>query len=95
MSEIVKTYITEEGFTKEEIIEQFRKIGIDKMSDCFIALTLGIVGQFMLSSHSKMFIFEDMLSSLEKKYSESEVLIIKDAMNMLIAKYNNHNDFMG
>lgn len=95
MSDIVKTYITEDWFTKEEIIEQFRKIGVDKMSDCFIALTLGIIGQFMLSSYSKLFIFEDMLSSLKKKYSESEVQIIKEAINMLIAKYNNHNDFMG
>ena len=43
------------------------KIGSEVMSDCFVALCLSTLRQFLLSSNSKHFIFSDMFDILKEK----------------------------
>ena len=72
------------------------KLGSEVMSDCFVALCLSTLRQFLLSSHSKYFIFSDMFDILGKKgYSPEQIQDIKAAMQLIIDKYNTSNSFMG
>ena len=72
------------------------KLGSEVMSDCFVALCLSTLRQFLLSSHSKYFIFSDMFDILEKKgYTTEQINDIKTAMQLIIDKYNTTNSFMG
>ena len=72
------------------------KIGSEVMSDCFVALCLSTLRQFLLSSNSKHFIFSDMFDILkEKGYTTEQINDIKVAMQLIIEKYNTYNNFMG
>ena len=72
------------------------KIGSEVMSDCFVALCLSTLRQWLLSSDSKYFIFSDMFGILkEKGYTDEQIQDIKAAMQLIIEKYNTYNEFMG
>ena len=72
------------------------KIGTEVMSDCFVALCLSTLRQWLLSSDSKYFIFSDMFDILSKRgYTIEQINEIKMAMQLIIEKYNIKNDFMG
>ena len=90
----------EEEIIKEEPIDLVKEInkGINTevMADCFVALSLSVLRQFLLSSEHKYFIISDMLSNLEKKgYSEEEMNKIKMAMNTIVDNYRTSNSFVG
>jgi len=90
MSEIIQTEAKVNLY--EEIYEV---IGDRVMADCFIALCLSVIRQWLLSSDHKFFIFNGMLKMLETKYSEQEVDKIKQGLQIIIEKYNVYNDFVG
>ena len=70
-------------------------IGDKIMADCFIALCVSTLSQFLLSSDHKFFIFQNMFSILETKYTEEQVNRIKESISLIIEKYNIYNDFVG
>lgn len=83
---------------KAEKINDFRDCAIPEnmVKDAFSALALSVLGEFFLSGDSKYFIFQGMLSNLEKmNYSEKEIEKFKVAVNEAIKKFHKPNDFMG
>jgi hypothetical protein len=82
--------------TKVSLYNEVNEIIGDKiMADCFIALCVSTLGQFLLSSDHKFFIFQNMFSILETKYTEEQVNRIKESIALIIEKYNIYNDFVG
>ena len=77
--------------------ERGERILNDKiMADCFIAMTLSMMEQFMMSSTLKYFIIQGMYTNLrDKGYSEEDMKKIENAMLKIAASYNQTNSFMG
>lgn len=66
------------------------------MRDCFVALTMSIMGEYFISGDTKYFIFHGMIGNLEKMgYSTDEIEKFKDIVNKLLATFHKKNDFMG
>lgn len=66
------------------------------LADCFGALVMSIFDQWLLSSSSKMFIFQDMLNLLRRMgYEESEVERIHDMLKLAASRHNKESNFMG
>ena len=86
---------------KEEALippgEQGKRILSDKvMADCFIAMTLSMMEEFMMTSTRKYFIIQGMYSNLKRiGYSEVEMEKIENFMMKIAASYNQTNSFMG
>lgn len=81
---------------KVTLYEEVNEIISDKlMADCFIALFISMLRQWLLSSDHKFFITHGMLNILKEKYSEEQVDRIKQALQLIIEKYNVYNDFVG
>lgn len=83
---------------KDNGIEVWRGIKIpdSMLKDAFPALTLAILNEFFLSSYTKYFIFQGMLSNLEKmNYSEEEIEEFRKAINQCYANFHKPNGFMG
>lgn len=88
---------TGEEVEKVNLLQEVKDtIGTETMADCFVALCLSTLRQWLLSSDSKYFIFHDMLDILEKKgYSEEQMNSVRLAMQLIVEKYNVKNSFMG
>jgi hypothetical protein len=81
---------------KLNLYEEINEIISDKlMADCFVALFVSVLRQWLLSSDHKFFIVNGMLNILETKYSEQQIERIKQALQTIIEKYNVYNDFVG
>ena len=81
---------------KLNLYEEINEIISDKlMADCFVALFVSVLRQWLLSSDHKFFIVNGMLNILETKYSEQQIDRIKQALQTIIEKYNVYNDFVG
>ena len=81
---------------KLTLYQEVNEIINDKlMSDCFIALFVSMLRQWLLSSDHKFFIIHGMLNSLSEKYSKAQIERIKQALQIIIEKYNVYNDFVG
>lgn len=92
----VSVEIIEEEIPKPVLREELGKLlGESVMSDCFIALIVSTLKQFLLSSDHKYFIVSGMLSFLETKYSDEEMEKIKIGMQLIVEKYNVYNSFVG
>jgi hypothetical protein len=66
------------------------------LNDAFTALCLSILGEFFMSGDTKYFIFQGMLSNLEKKgYSEEDMNKFKEATQRIFDTYHKPNGFMG
>ena len=64
--------------------------------DCFIALTLSMLQQSLLSSDHKFFIIQGMYENLkEKGYNEKQMEWIENAMKKIVSRFNIKNDFVG
>jgi len=81
---------------KLNLYEEINEIISDKlMADCFVALFVSVLREWLLSSDHKFFIVNGMLNILETKYSEQQIERIKQALQTIIEKYNVYNDFVG
>lgn len=84
----------------DELIEDkntvLDKIPDSMINDAFTALCLSILGEFFMSGDAKYFIFQGMLSNLEKKgYSKEEMDNFKEATKRIFDTYHKPNGFMG
>ncbi len=92
----MKDLVQSENEIRLTLYEEVNEIISDKlMADCFVALFVSMLRQWLLSSDHKFFITHGMLDILSKKYSEAQVDRIKQALQVIIEKYNIYNDFVG
>lgn len=65
-------------------------------ADAFNSLILAILEDFLLSTDSKVMIFESMLLKLEERgYSEVEINYFKGCINEIFKRFNRKSSFMG
>lgn len=82
--------------SKPEITDGAKDDMTPMMKDAFIALTTALMKEFFVSSTSKYFIFEGMLSNLEKMgYSEEMMNKFKERLKIVLDSHMETNDFMG
>lgn len=71
-------------------------ISDELMRDAFTALSLSVLRDFMISSDTKYFIFEGMMSNLRKmNHPPEEIEAFRNGMNVAIAKFSRTSSFMG
>lgn len=90
--EISKTNSVE----KTDKVNHFKNLPDGMAGDCFAAICLAILNEWMLSGDTKYLIFASMISNMEKKgYSEDDINKLKAAMNSLMEAFHKPNSFMG
>jgi hypothetical protein len=65
-------------------------------ADAFNSLILAILEDFLLSTDTKVMIFDSMLLKLKKRgYSDIEINHFKGCINEIFNRFNKKSDFMG
>ena len=77
-------------FMAEQILEA------NLRADCFVALSLTLLGEFFMSGMTKQLIFASMIENLTKMgYSEDQLEEVKVGLNNLFTAFHKPNSFMG
>jgi hypothetical protein len=84
--------------SKQSTINAFNQSDLPEgaIRDCFVALTMSIMGEFFMSSDTKYFIILGMISNLEAMgYSPEDIDKFKICMDKILKTFHKPNDFMG